>query len=153
MTPKVHEILNETLAKHRLPILRVIETGVSDTLDIASWVSDHEDTTFDTADLNSNAQEENHNLLEDYDHAVFCTFHTQDHKKYLNDLKWVDIAFLGPDSLQDGLEEFQLAASAGASTIVIRNYQTAAASAVKQAKRFGWTVTYKGDYAIISRIS
>lgn len=149
----IHEILNKISSNHRLPILRILETGNHDTLDIASWTAGHDSVEFDTVDLNISVQEENHHILESYDHAAFCTFHTQDHKKYLNDVKWVDVVFLEPDDLQTGLEEFQLAASTGAKAIIIRGYQTKAASAVKQAKRFGWDVNYNGDYVIISRPS
>ena len=145
----VHAILEAARETHKLPLLRIVETGNKDTAEITRWCSKNSNITFDTADLNGVEQERLHSIFEQEDIAKYCVFHTQDHKKYLSGLSWIDIAFLSPDNLQEGLEEFHLAASAGAYSIIIRDYQTKAALAVKQAKRFGWAVEYSNDYCIL----
>jgi len=146
-------ILTAASQTHKLPILRIVETGNENTLDIAKFVSTipSSKVTFDTVDLDSNKQEAVHKTLEQFGIAKYCTFHTQSHKKFLNDLSWVDVAFLHPENLSEGLEEFQLAASTGARIIVIMDYSTRAAGAVKQAERFGWNYTNMGIYTILSR--
>lgn len=149
----INAILTAAKDTHKLPILRIVETGNENTLGIAQFVSNlsQNKATFDTVDLDSNKQESVHKTLEQHEVAKFCTFHTQSHKKFLNDLNWVDVAFLHPENLQEGLEEFQLAASAGARIIVMMDYQTRAAGAIKQAERFGWHCITAGIYNILTR--
>lgn len=149
----VHTILNDTLARHKLPMLHIVSTGCEDVCNIALWVKDHDNATFETADLNGALQESYHKELEEFDAAQYCTFRTQDHKKFLTGLSWIDVAFLNADGLQEGLQEFQLAVSAGARVVVMKNFQTNAAIAVRQAQRYGWAVKSYQDYTILLRQS
>jgi hypothetical protein len=128
-----------------------VETGTKDTVDIATWCLKNSASTFVSADLDAVLQEKIHSLLEQSNAASSYTYRTQDHVKFLTELTWVDVAFLNPEGLQDGLEEFKLAISAGARTVVMSNYQSKAHLAVKQAKRFGWEAHFTGDYSILIR--
>lgn len=122
------------------------------TLYIARWVKDHPHCTFDSVDLDANATELAHTALEDEGLAKFCTFHTQDSIKYLTSLTWIDFALLDScDGLQHGLDEFKLAASAGASVVVMDDYQTKAAWAVRQAQLMGWSFQQIERYSILKR--
>jgi hypothetical protein len=147
----IHAILDGARLVHSLPILKIVETGVADTIDIATWCSKNSAATFVSVDLDAVAQEKNHAALEQLNAASSYTYRTQDHNKFLMQLTWIDIAFLNPENLQDGLEEFKLALSAGARTIIMRDYQSRAYLAVKQAKRFGWEAHFTGDYSILIR--
>ncbi len=147
----VHAILDGARSVHTLPILKIIETGTKDTIDIATWCSQNIASSFVNVDLDGSKQEQDHKILEAKNAASSYTFRTQEHKKFLSDLSWIDIAFLYPEDLQDGLEEFKLAVSAGARVVIMHEYQSKAYIAVQQAKRFGWEAHYTGDYTILMR--
>lgn len=147
----VSAILDGVRSVHSLPILKIVETGVRDTVDIAVWCAKNPTATFVTVDLDAVRQQADHKILEELDSAFAYTYRTQDHKKFLIELSWIDVAFLSPDNLDQGLEEFQLAISAGAAVVVMRDYQSKAFLAVKQAKRLGWGAHYTGDYSIMIR--
>lgn len=147
----VEEILYAASDTHQLPLLRIIETGCADTKDIAVWCSHNDRATFITADLDSNTQAKIHKELEELNVAKFYTIKTQDHMKFLTEQTWIDVAFLNPENLQSGLNEFHLALSAGARLVVVRGYQSKGALAVQQARRFGWSVQHAGDYSVLVR--
>ena len=147
----IHAILDGARSVHTLPILKIVETGTKDTIDIATWCSKNPTSTFITVDLDSIKQDADHQALEKLNAASSYSFRTQDHKKFLMELTWIDIAFLNPENLQDGLEEFKLAMSAGARTVIMRDYQAKAYLAVKQAKNLGWEAHYVGDCSILMR--
>lgn len=147
----VHAILESARIVHPLPILKIVETGLKDTIDIATWCSTNNASTFVSVDLDSVEQEKIHSALEELNAASSYTYRTQEHIKFLTELTWIDIAFLSPDNLQDGLEEFKLALSAGARTVIMRDYQSKAHLAVQQAKRFGWDAHFTDEYSILIR--
>lgn len=147
----VSAILDGVRSVHTLPILKIVETGVRDTVEIAVWCAKNPASSFVTVDLDAIRQEADHKILEELDSAFAYTYRTQDHKKFLLELSWIDVAFLSPDNLEQGLEEFQLAISAGARLVVMRDYQSKAFLAVKQAKRLGWEAHYTGDYSLMIR--
>lgn len=147
----VHAILDGARMVHPLPILKIVETGVKDTVDIATWCAKNSASTFVSVDLDAVEQEKIHTILEQSNAASSYIYRTQEHLKFLSELTWIDIAFLNSENLQDGLEEFKLALSAGARTIIMRNYQSKAYLAVKQAKRFGWEAHFTDDYSILIR--
>lgn len=152
-THTIRTILDDALARHKLPMMHIVSTGCVDVCNITLWVKEHDNTTFETADLDGLTQESYHKELEEFDAAQYCTFRTQDHKKFLTGLSWIDIAFLNADGLQEGLQEFQLAVSAGARVVVMKHFQTNAAMAVKQAQRYGWSVKAYQDYTLLLRQS
>ncbi len=122
------------------------------TLYIARWVAKHPECSFHTVDLSPNSIELAHSALEAEGLAKYCTFHLQDSLKFLGQETWIDFAFLDScDGLQHGLDEFRLAASAGASLIVMDDLQTKAAWAVKEARELGWNVSFEGRYSVIRR--
>ncbi len=129
------------------------------TLHIARWVAEHStegptDCEFHSVDLNANAIELAHQMLEQEHLARFCTFHVQDSLKYLGSLTWVDFVLLDScDGLQHGVDEFRLAASAGASVIVMDDYQTKAVWAVNEARETGWKYEQRGRYSVLKRSS
>lgn len=145
--------------------LKLIETGCmrdlsldsefSDgwsTLYIARWVKNHPECDFHSVDLSANSIELAHTALEAEGLAKFCTFHLQDSIKFLGNQTWIDFAFLdSSDGLEHGLQEFRLAVSAGASLIMMDDIQTKAAWAVKEARKFGWDVSYASRYAVLRR--
>ena len=149
----INAILDSARLTHKLPLLRIVETGTHDTRMIAIWCSKNTASTFVSVDLDSATQESYHKELEELGAASAYTFRTQDHKKFLSELTWVDVAFLYPENLQEGLAEFQLAISAGARAVIMHNYQSKSNLAVKQAKRFGWDTGFVDDYAILIRES
>lgn len=132
--------------------IRIVETGcmrdlsttseTSDgwsTLYIARWVKEHPDCIFDSVDLNIGAIELAHTALEAEGLAKYCNFHLQDSIKYLSSQTWIDIAYLDScDGLEHGLAEFRLAASTGASLIILDDFSTKAATAVAEARKLGW---------------
>lgn len=128
------------------------------TLWIARWVAEHStetpsDCVFHSVDLNANAIEVAHQMLEEEHLARFCIFHVQDSQKFLSRLTWADFVLLDScDGLQHGVDEFRLAASAGASVIVMDDYQTKAAWAVKEARETGWSFEQRGRYSVLKRI-
>ena len=147
--------------------IRIIETGCMrdlatiaeygdgwSTLYIARWVREHPDSEFHTCDLNINSIELGHAALEAEGLAKYCTFHCQDSLKYLAAQSWVTFAFLDScDGLDHGLQEFRLAASAGASLIVMDDFSTKAATAFQEAKKMGWEVSSAGRYSVLRRPS
>ena len=120
------------------PRLKIVETGNSCTREIARWVRLHPESIYATADLDSMVQFWRHKELEEDSTARYCTFLTQDHTKFLSNRTWVDVAVLHAPDLQAGLTEFLLAISTGARLIVMTDYQSRAALAIKRAKEIGW---------------
>lgn len=134
--------------------LMIVETGeglYGSTAAIADWVGKHAFTTFNSVSINSRAQNQCHKQLEIFQLAQYCTFRTQSPTKFLSDMTWVDFALLHPSDLSDGVQQFALALSAGASTIVIKDYQTAAAHAVRKAEALGWKIEKTSIYSILKR--
>lgn len=145
--------------------LKIVETGCMrdlalsaewgdgwSTLYIARWVSKHPGCEFHTVDLSANSIDLAHAALEAEGLAQYCAFHLQDSIKFLNAQTWIDFAFLDScDGLQHGLDEFRLAASAGTRLIVMDDYQTKAALAVKEAKNLGWNVSFADRYSVFRR--
>lgn len=145
--------------------IRIVETGCMrdlataaeygdgwSTLYIARWVKTHPECRFDSVDMSANAIELAHVALEAEDLAKFCTFHLQDSLKFLGSLSWLDFAFLDScDGLQHGLDEFRLAASAGAKIIVADDFQTKAAYMVREAQRLGWIYEQVDRYSVLKR--
>lgn len=121
------------------PRLSIIETGCVYTAAIAAWVSRHPESTFVCVDLNFSLLLNTHRGLEKDCIARYCTFLSQEHTKELNKTTWLDAAFLNPENLQAGVEEFNLAVSAGAQLIVMTDYQSRSAWAIQRAKNFGWS--------------
>jgi hypothetical protein len=145
--------------------LKLVETGCTrdlalsaewgdgwSTQSIARWVKDHPECDFHSVDLSANSIELAHAALEAEGLSKFCTFHLQDSIKFLNSLTWVDFAFLDScDGLQHGLEEFRLAVSAGAKLIVMDDFSSKAAWAVKLARELGWDVSFADRYSVLRR--
>jgi predicted O-methyltransferase YrrM len=145
--------------------LKIIETGClrdlgttsefSDgwsTLWIARWAKEHEGTEFHSVDLSIAAIELAHMALEAEDLAAYCQFHCQDSLKYLASQTWVDFCFLDScDGLQHGLDEFRLAASAGSQLVVMDDYATKAAWAVREAKQLNWEYCCIDRYSVLRR--
>jgi len=122
------------------------------TVYIARWVKAHPESDFHTVDLSSNSIELAHAALEAENLSKYCTFHLQDSIKFLSNLTWCDFAFLDScDGLQHGLDEFRLAVSAGAKLIVMDDFSTKAAWAVKSAKELGWDVSFADRYSVLRR--
>lgn len=145
--------------------IRIVETGCMrdlstmaergdgwSTLYIARWVKEHPKCTFDSVDLNANAIEIAHMALEAEGLAKYCTFHLQDSLKYLAAQSWIDFAFLDScDGLQHGVDEFRLTVSAGAKLIIMDDFATKGAWAVKEAKELGWDVSAMDRYSVLRR--
>lgn len=145
--------------------IRIVETGCmrdlgvtaeySDgwsTIWISRWVRVHSDCVFCSVDLSANAIELAHTALEAEGLAKYCEFHCQDSLLYLSKQTWIDMAFLdSSDGLEHGLQEFRLAASAGARLIVMDDFQTKGAAAVKEAKSLGWETSHAGRYSVLRR--
>jgi hypothetical protein len=131
--------------------LRIVECGFRDTLHIARWVCGFPESMFDSVLMNSRVQEITHQELEKESLAKFCTFRTQSPAKFLSSCSWVDVIFLDSDDLQTGLEEFCIGISTGASLIVMREFQTQAALAVRKAQHLGWSFTTSGNFNILRR--
>lgn len=138
----------DSLNKDRLV---VIETGVIYTREIALWISQHSESRFTNVDLNSNLQYATHKELECDGTARYCTFRTQDHAKYLSEQTWVDAVFINAPDLQSGLVEFLLAVSSGAKIIVMNDFQTRSALAIRRAQELGWEFTSAGMMNILRR--
>ena len=145
--------------------LKLVETGCTrdlalsaewgdgwSTQSIARWVEAHPECDFHSVDLSANSIDLAHAALEAEGLAKFCTFHLQDSIKFLSDLTWCDFAFLdSSDGLQHGLDEFRLAVSAGAKLIIMDDYSSKAAWAVKLAKELGWDVSFVDRYSVLRR--
>lgn len=144
---EIYDLL-ESLGSSRLSI---IETGCKYTRTIARWVHSHPDSNFVCVDLNFGLLLEAHRELERDDTAQHCTFLSQEHHKWLNRTTWLDAAFLNPEDLRAGVDEFQLAASAGARLIVLSDYQTRGARAIQRAKELGWEFESNNDLNILRR--
>lgn len=151
----VDAILGAARDTHQLPVLRIIETGYQNTASIVKWVSklnsEKPIVKFTTTDLDIIKQNEIHDVLEKQEISKYYVMHTQDHMKFLNEQKWVDIAFLYPEDLYAGLEEFKVAASIGVKIVVMMDYERRAAMAVSQAKRLGWTFEVADSYCVLVR--
>jgi hypothetical protein len=144
---QVQDLLN-SLNERRL---QIVETGCANTKDITRWVSENPDSEFINVDLDFRLQVLVHTELEAENIARHCRFLTQDHCKYLSNRTWVDAVFLNPQDLQNGQMEFLLAISTGAKTIVMSDYQTRAALAIKRAKEIGWEYESAGSLNILRR--
>jgi hypothetical protein len=146
--------------------IRIVETGcvrdlsttseISDgwsTIYIARWVKKHPNCKFSSVDLDANAIDLCHTALEAENLAQYCDLRTQDSLKYLASQSWIDIAYLDScDGLAHGLEEFRLAASAGASLIIMDDFSTKAATAVNKAREMGWSTGVAANrYSILRR--
>lgn len=142
------EIL-ESLGESRL---KIVETGCFNSRSIARWVSENPESDFINVDLDFTLQLATHKELETDGTARFCRFLTQDHTKYLSNRTWVDVIFLNPPDLQNGLTEFLLAVSTGARIIVINDYQAKAALAIRRAKDLGWQYENAGPLNILRRV-
>jgi hypothetical protein len=121
------------------------------TRQIADWVMGHPDSNFVCVDLNFSLLLRTHRELENHHLAQYCTFLSQEHTKWLNKASWLDAAFLNPEDLEAGVEEFNLAMSAGANLIVLSDYQTRGVWAIQRAKNFGWTYESSGHMNILRR--
>lgn len=133
--------------------LSIVETGCVYTRDIARWVSKQSDVRFTSVDLNSTLQLATHKELECDGTARYCTFLTKDHSKHLSSATWVDVVFLNPPDLQAGLVEFLLAISTGANVVVMNDYQTRSALAIRRARDLGWVFESSGMDNILWRSS
>jgi hypothetical protein len=145
--------------------LRIIETGCMRDLAVASeygdgwstlwisrWVKEHSNSTFDSVDLDGGAIELAHAALEAEGLAKYCTFHCQDSLLFLGRQTWADMCFLDScDGLEHGLAEFRLAASLGCRLIVLDDYSTKGAKAVKEARELGWDVSFQDRYSVLRR--
>lgn len=146
--PEVFELL-ESLNNSRLSI---VETGCTYTRTIAQWVKSHPgNSTFVCVELNFGFLIDAHRDLERDSTTPYCTFLCQEPTRWLTKATWLDAAFLKPTDLKSGIEEFNLAASAGAQLIVITDYQTRAALAIKRAKEIGWQYESAGLLNILRR--
>lgn len=154
---KVLQSLLDEVCDHTTPSPTVIETGdglYGSTAAIADWCSRQNGLMgpdFFSVSMNAVSQQKNHRQLEIFKLAQFCTFRTQAPVKFLTELTWADFVLLHPENLQEGVEQFSLALSAGAGLIVIRDYQTAGAFAVARAAGIGWKVDYDHRYCILRR--
>ena len=144
--PEIYELL-ESLGSR----LSIIETGCTYTRTIARWVQSHPESNFACVDLNFSLLLETHRELEKDSTARYCTFLSQEHEKWLNKTTWLDAAFLNPADLAAGMGEFTLAVSAGARLVVINDYQTRGAWAIRQAKDFGWSYEATSQLNILRR--
>jgi hypothetical protein len=102
-------------------------------------------------DMNLGDLIEAHSVLERRGLAKHCTFLSQDHMKWLTKVNWIDVAFLKPETLQAGVDEFTMAASAGAKLIILSDYQTRGSFAIKRAKEIGWMYESSGVLNILRR--
>lgn len=130
---------------------QIIETGCRNTQDIARWVSKHPDSDFINVDTDFQLQLATHRELEKETIARYCRFLVKDHNLYLSSRTWVDVVFLNPSDLQTGLTEFLLAISTGAGIIVINDYQTRGALAIKRAREINWDYESSGHLNILRR--
>jgi hypothetical protein len=136
--------------------IQIMETGdgsYGSTATIAQWVAADEDKVdfFKSISLDGAMQERCHKQLEIFGLNPYCTFHTQSPLKWLSNMNWLDFVLLNPESLDDGLQQFALAISAGAGLVVIHDYQHGAASAVRKAMGLGWIVENTNIYSILRR--
>lgn len=145
--------------------LKIVETGCMrdlaldsewtdgwSTLRIAQWVSKHPDCDFHSVDLSVNSIDIAHAALEAEGVAKFCAFHLQDSIKFLNSQTWIDFAFLDScDGLEHGIQEWRLAASAGAKMIVMDDFQTKSILAVREAQKLGWSYEQVDRYSVLRR--
>jgi hypothetical protein len=143
--------VGEILDSLNQPRLKIVETGNSCTREIARWVRLHPESIYATADLDSMVQFWRHKELEEDNTARYCTFLTQDHTKFLSNRTWVDAVFLHAPDLQAGLTEFLLAISTGARLIVMTDYQSRAALAIKRAKEIGWIYEARENLNVLRR--
>jgi len=133
--------------------LQIVETGGAFTEPIAKWISNQQSMSeFISVDLDFQNQLLTHRELEREGVAKFCRFLTQDHIRYLSTRTWVDCVFLDAPDLQSGLTEFLIASSTGAKVIVMSDYQTKSAHAIKRAKDLGWKYAgFRSDFNILRR--
>lgn len=136
--------------------IQILETGdgsYGSTATLAQWVAYDEEKVdyFKSISLDGAAQERCHRQLEIFGISPYCTFHMQSPMKWLSNLNWLDFVLLNPESLDDGVQQFALAISAGVSIVVIHDYQRGAALAVRKAYGLGWTVENTEIYSILRR--
>jgi hypothetical protein len=60
----VHVILDGARLVHTLPILKIVETGTKDTIDIATWCSKNSASSFVNVDIDGLKQDADHKILE-----------------------------------------------------------------------------------------
>lgn len=145
--------------------LKIIETGcmrdlaiISEygdgwsTLYIARWVKCHPECQFSTVDMSLNAIELAEQALSAEKLEKYCSFTLGDSLTFLRQQRGVDFAFLDScDGLEHGLDEFKLAASAGARLIVMDDYDTKAKAAIAYAAESGWAYKQNGRYSVLRR--
>lgn len=148
MSATVKELLDSV---YKGSSLKIAETGCVSTAAIASWVSQHLGSSFVSVDLDIRRQIAEHHALECQGLSKYYNFLTRDHNKYLSEQTWLDVVFLVPPDLQAGLEEFSLAVSTGAGTIIMYDFQTRSALAVRKAQALGWKVAHHGMYSVLRR--
>lgn len=130
---------------------QIVETGCVHTIEIADWVAKHPYAEFTNVDLDFSLQLATHKDLETNHTARYCTFLNQDHSKHLSSRTWLDVVFLNPPDLQAGVVEFLLAISTGAWIIVMADYQSRSAQAIKRAREIGWEYESSGNLNILRR--
>lgn len=146
----LNEVLNDAVKDAKT--FHIAETGNTFTRSIAKWIESQKiDVRFESVSLDGQFQALVHEQLETDGTAKFCTFHCQSPTKYFVDETWIDVVFLTPADIQDGLEQFCLAASCGTKIIIIGDYQTRAVSAVYKARALGWKFEQIGRMSILKR--
>lgn len=138
----------------------IVETGCASTISIARWVRDYTYdfetksgvyASFHSVSMNGDLQVQRHKELEGEGLAKYCTFHTQTPMKQFYRGGWISAAFLFPEDLQDGLDQFELVASEGAELVAILDYHTRAARAVIKAREWGWNFRTADRYSVLTR--
>lgn len=118
---------------------KVVETGHTFTLEIAEWTSlQWRGTAFQSIGMSPEQLDITREKLEKRNLSRYCTLRLQYPNKFLSAATWIDAVFLTPTDLQDGLEQFSLAMSAGIRLAVIPDYQNKGGLAVKKARELGW---------------
>ena len=147
---KLYELL-ESKYPNNGGSFQIIETSFALTYDLAKWVSSHRKATFSSIGMNWEKQHTIHAELEKDGLARYCTFHMQEPIKFLNMAKWIDVAALNPVDLSDGKQQFILAASSGASVVIIPDHDTKAALAVELAQSLHWKFYPEGNFCTLER--
>lgn len=132
----------------------IVETGFNAAclIEIAEYVQPYPQSELFSVSLDLQQLSKAHVALEERGLAKNCTFHLQDPLKLLQSKSWIDAAFLNSrNGLQYAIEEFRLAASAGAKLIVMTDYQHSSALAVAEAVKYGWTYVAHADFYILRR--
>lgn len=152
----IANFLGEVHQKLKKPfhILQTVDNlkNKQDTYDIVNWMDGHSNMSrFDIVSMDIVVVHKLHKDLEDLKLANYATFHLQDSILFLSGSRWIDVAFLQPSTLESGVRETQLAMSAGATLIVLKDYQTQAALAIKEAKKISWRYEPQNEYCLLWR--